>query len=190
MARWPPTSHIRMLVATLFLCRLSPERRYSLPFPLSLNVHFICISVYCNLRNVKKSCVYRCFGLFFYIQIYIFDLYNKMQLKRIEVNKKIPNPKQNYEYEFKSLIESINKNGFYKESALELNKNFEVFDGAHRLSCAIAFNIKKLPVKFSKKYINNTYDYSINWFRKNGLGYLEPYIINKYNKLIDKKIII
>ena len=119
-----------------------------------------------------------------------FDLYNKMQLKRIEVNKKIPNPKDNYEYEFKSLIESIKKNGFYKESALELNKNFEVFDGAHRLSCAIAFNIKKLPVKFSKNYINKTYDYSIDWFRKNGLKTLEPYIINKYNELIDKKIII
>ena len=119
-----------------------------------------------------------------------FELYNKMQLKRIEVNKKIPNPKENYEYEFKSLIESIKINGFYSKSALELNKNFEVFDGAHRLACAIAFNIEKLPVKFSNKYINKTYDYSIKWFRKNGLVYLEPYIINKYNELIDKKIIV
>ena len=73
---------------------------------------------------------------------------------------------------------------------MELNKRFEVFDGAHRLACAVAFNIHKIPVKFSQKYINKTYDYSLEWFRNNGLSNFETYIMEKYQELVKKEIIV
>ena len=121
---------------------------------------------------------------------YGFNLYKKMQFKRIQVNSEIIYKKEDYEYEFKRLINSIETNGFDNKKKLALNKKYEVFDGAHRLACAIAFNIEKLPVEFNLKYIDKTYDYSLNWFKENGLEYFRPYIMNKYRELKDKKIII
>ena len=120
---------------------------------------------------------------------YGFDLYNIMKKKRIEVNKNIPYRRENYELEFRELIKSINLNGFDNSKKLILNKDYQVFDGAHRISCALAFNIKKIPVEFNYKYIDKTYDYSLNWFTENGLGYFEPFILKKYNELIENNII-
>ena len=86
-------------------------------------------------------------------------------------------------------IKSVSINGYINDSYLELNKNFEVFDGAHRLTCALAFNIEKIPVRFSEKYVNKNYDYSLDWFRNNGLAHMEEYILKKYKDLKDKKIV-
>lgn len=124
------------------------------------------------------------------INDYGFDLYNKMQQKRICTNKRITNVNNNYEENFRKLIQSIEINGYDKNMPVELNKDFEVFDGAHRLSCAIAFNIEKIPVKFSEKYIDMHYDYSLKWFKENGLADFEVYIIKKYKDLVNKKIIV
>lgn len=119
-----------------------------------------------------------------------FELYNKMQQKRIATNREIPKDNKDYENEFKKLIQSIEINGYDTEKPVELNKRFEVFDGAHRLACAVAFNIHKIPVKFSQKYINKTYDYSLEWFRNNGLSNFETYIMEKYQELVKKEIIV
>lgn len=120
-----------------------------------------------------------------------FTLYNEMQQKRITTNKEIPNSStRDYEEDFKELIKSILENGYINKNPVELNKNFEVFDGAHRLVCALALNIEKIPVRFSSKYINKDYAYSIEWFKKNGLAYMEEPILKKYKELKDKKIIL
>ena len=120
-----------------------------------------------------------------------FALYNEMKQKRIATNNEIPNAStRNYEKDFKKLIKSISENGYIDKNPVELNKNFEVFDGAHRLVCALALNIEKIPVRFSSKYINKNYDYSIEWFKKNGLTYMEEPILKKYKELKDKKIIL
>ena len=118
---------------------------------------------------------------------YGFKLYNTMQKTRLKNNLQIPNRAKDYETEFKNLIKSFKDKGYINGSPVELNKNFEVFDGAHRLVCAMAFNIEKIPVKFTSKYIDKEYDYSIDWFKSNGLIEFEQYILKKYDELIKEK---
>lgn len=120
---------------------------------------------------------------------YGFKLYKKMQQTRLSKNKKIP-PREDDEIQFKKLIKSFEINGYDNNMPVELNKDFKVFDGSHRLACAVAFEIPKIPIRFSKKYINENYDYSIKWFNDNGLKDFEKYIIQKYNELVKKGIVI
>lgn len=116
---------------------------------------------------------------------YGFELYRRMQTKRVKQIREIPRFMEAHEEEFKQLIKSFEENGFKDECPLELNKNFEVFDGAHRLAAAIYFGIPKVSVKFSEKYYHKEYDYSLEWFKENGLEDFVPYILKKYNEIFD-----
>lgn len=119
---------------------------------------------------------------------YGFDLYEKMQYTRIKTNKEILVKNKQWKKEFKDLIKSFKENGYINQYPVELSKDFKVFNGSHRLCCALSFNIEKIPVKFSETYIDRIwYDYSIEWFKNNGLSKAEKYINKKYDEL--KKII-
>jgi len=106
---------------------------------------------------------------YFSTERYGMDLYNKMQQVRVGGNLKIEREKANNEEKFISLINSFKENGFNDEYPLELNKDYEVFEGSHRLACALYFNIEKVPVVFNEKLWELKYDYSPNWFKNNGL---------------------
>ena len=115
---------------------------------------------------------------------YGFELYNKMQKTRVSKIKEIPHRMKEYEEDFKVLIKSFEERGYDSSYPVDLNQNFEVFDGAHRLALAIYFNIEKIPVRFSEKYIDKEYDYSVQWFNENGLEDLVPFIMSKYNDIM------
>lgn len=123
---------------------------------------------------------------------YGFELYQKMQETRINRNHEIANLKErNHKKEFEKIIKTFKENGYIESFPVELNKDFEVFDGAHRLACSLFFNIERIPVKFiNEKYITRSYDYSINWFKNNGLGEFEKYIMEKYHSLVKEGMII
>lgn len=115
-----------------------------------------------------------------------FKIYEKMQHIRTITNKEIPEQIKNkkWKMEFEDLIKSFEKDGYIKDYPVELSKDFRVFNGSHRLCCALAFNIKKIPVKFTEKYIDRIwYDYSKEWFKVNGLENVEKHIDKKYQEL-------
>lgn len=115
---------------------------------------------------------------------YGFDLYKEMQYVRMNTNKEIPIKDRQWEKEFKDLIKSFENNGYINQYPVELSKDFKVFNGSHRLCCALAFNIEKIPVKFTEKYIDRIWhDYSIKWFKNNELSKDEKYINQKYDEL-------
>lgn len=115
---------------------------------------------------------------------YGFDFYKKMQDARMKTNKEIPIKNRQWEKEFKNLIKSFEKNGYINNYPVELSKDFKVFNGSHRLCCALAFNVEKIPVRFTEEYIDRIwYDYSIKWFKNNGLSKAENYIMQKYDEL-------
>lgn len=121
---------------------------------------------------------------------YGFELYKKMQQVRINTNKEILTKYKDWETEFKKMIKLFEKNGYMNDYPVELSKDFRVFNGAHRLCCALAFNIEKIPVRFTSNYIDRIwYDYSIEWFKNNGLSDFEKFIMQKYNELVNAKIL-
>jgi len=95
---------------------------------------------------------------FFNKNSYGFKLYSKMQNKR--------GPFPGSEERFRNLIESVRKNGLNYNSPLAVGNNLELIDGSHRLSLALFFRVKLLPLKLSK-WPNKIY-YGINWFKDNG----------------------
>lgn len=118
-----------------------------------------------------------------------FKIYEEMQRIRTNTNKEIPEQvkKKEWKKEFEDLIKSFEKNGYIKDYPVELSKDFRVFNGSHRLCCALAFNIKKIPVKFTDEYIDRIwYDYSKDWFKANGLSNVEKHIDKKYQELSPK----
>lgn len=115
---------------------------------------------------------------------YGMNMYNKMQRIRVSKNKLIEREKAENEGEFIKLIKSFEENGYDKKFPVELNKNFEVFEGSHRTACSIYFNIKEIPVTFNKHIWNLEYDYSLKWFKENGMGDYIPLIKEKYYDII------
>ena len=111
-------------------------------------------------------------------------LYCKMQKIRVSQNKLIEREKADNKENFIKLIESIKKYGFDDKYPIELNKNFEVFEGYHRLACALYFNIDIVPVKFNKMIWNLKYDYSLEWFKNNGMEDYIYLIKEKYEKTL------
>lgn len=121
---------------------------------------------------------------------YGFEIYKNMQQVRIKTNNEIIIKNREWEKEFRELIKSFEINGYINDYPVEISKDFRVFNGAHRLCCALAFNIKKIPVTFTREYIDRIwYDYSMDWFKNNGLSSVEKYIIQKYNELKDMKML-
>ena len=87
------------------------------------------------------------------------NLYEKMQKNR--GGSAYKNPWQ----VFQELITSFNNKGFDSNFPLLVNKDLHIADGAHRLACALYFNVPFIAVKINKKLDHSPYD--INWFKNN-----------------------
>lgn len=97
-----------------------------------------------------------------------FELYRKMQLKRID---------EDWNERFQKLIRSF-ENGIDMESWIETDLSYSIHDGAHRLALALYHGYEDIPVRVFNVNIPRRY-YGIGWFRENGFSESEIAIINK-----------
>jgi hypothetical protein len=88
-----------------------------------------------------------------------FELYNRMQKKRDTSEYKNP------EKVFKNLISSFKMIGFDLYSPIIVDEEMHVINGAHRLSCALYFGVKLVPIRIFRGSFK-TY-FGIDWFKKN-----------------------
>lgn len=100
----------------------------------------------------------------------IWDLYNEMQYTRCNMIKNIPDYMKNNQNNFISLIKSIKHNGFDINKPILINNKGMIIDGAHRLACALFFDIPKVSIITNDEYYSFIpREYSKNWFIKNNL---------------------
>ncbi len=111
-----------------------------------------------------------------------FNLYKKMQEKRGFIKRVDHKNKEDSLERFKKLIKNIEKNGFDEYSFIPVDKNQAIMDGSHRVSLALFFDIKLLPIKIYRKKFE--VDYSIDWFRKNDFSDEEINIIKRKKEKI------
>lgn len=76
---------------------------------------------------------------------------------------------------FKSLIESVDKNGLGNSAYIEVDNSFTIMDGAHRLALAIWHKQEFIPVKIYN--FNNERQYSIDYFWKKSFSTSDLHII-------------
>ena len=90
------------------------------------------------------------------------DLYQRMQNKRGSTAFSRPWK------EFQKLISSFNKYGYDNTFPILVNDDLHIVDGAHRLACALYFNIPFIPIKVNSKLDYSVY--SIEWFKENSFS--------------------
>lgn len=113
---------------------------------------------------------------FYGINDYGFELYRKMQFKRVN---------HVWEERFRELIYSMEEN-INMNSFLELDLNYSIHDGAHRLALALYHNYDYLSVKIFNVQAYRRY-YGIEWFKENGFSKSEiQLILNKFKELLEK----
>lgn len=113
-------------------------------------------------------------------------LYYKMQSKRAEYVKKITTIKvEESIYNFIELIEKVDKHGFDIKYPLEINQDFCLLDGAHRLALALYHKIPKIKV-FFKNGLNFTPNYSLQWFKDMNMFEYVDVIIDTYKSILEK----
>lgn len=115
---------------------------------------------------------------------YGWNWYNEMQMKRVNDNPLIPKHMAYHEEEFKTLINSFEKNGFIEEYPIVVNKDFLFIDGAHRLALALYFGIKRITITIDEKYYNlDSKDFSFDWFENHEMGYVKEKALQKYKQI-------
>ena len=113
-------------------------------------------------------------------------LYYQMQYKRSEFIKHISSIDVSSSiYNFLDLIHKVDIEGFNIDYPLEINQNFCLLDGAHRLALALYHQIPKIKVFFNQG-LNYTPDYSIDWFKAMNMEKHIFNINNNYKKIIEK----
>lgn len=101
----------------------------------------------------------------------IWELYNQMQKERVKQIKFIPTYMSNHQEKFIQLINSIKVNGLLKDYPLLVNKDYMIMDGAHRMACALYFNLDNVYIKTTNEFLNlYPSDYTKEWFEKNNLS--------------------
>ena len=86
-----------------------------------------------------------------------FSYYDTMQKERVNRNSRL---------QFEELIKSVERKGYQSDKhPLTLDTNGLLVDGSHRLACALALGVDKLPVKFSTE-IKGPTNYGKDWFLK------------------------
>lgn len=113
-------------------------------------------------------------------------LYYKMQSKRAEYVKKITTINvEDSVYNFIDLIEKVDKYGFDIKYPLEINQDFCLLDGAHRLALALYHKVPKIKIFFNDG-LNFTPNYSLQWFKDmNMLEYVDI-IVDTYKSILEK----
>lgn len=105
---------------------------------------------------------------------YGFKLYRKMQLKRVN---------HVWERRFRELIQSMKKE-IDMSSYLELDLNYSIHDGAHRLALALYHNYQYVPIRIYNVQVYRRY-YGIQWFKENAFSESEiGLIMKKYKELL------
>tara|TARA_Y100000588_G_scaffold322509_2_gene354600 strand:+ start:48150 stop:48749 length:600 start_codon:yes stop_codon:yes gene_type:complete len=103
-----------------------------------------------------------------------YDLYEKMQMKRMEYRGD-RNDRHNTINEFKGLLKNIEKNGYDYQSSITIDRNQKLCDGAHRFSSAIYFKLPVIPIKMLRQ--ESDIIYGIDWFKNNNFNLNELEII-------------
>lgn len=107
---------------------------------------------------------------------YGFELYHKMQMKRVG---------EDWRERFKALIASVEEHGFNKSSWIKTDVDYSIHDGAHRLALAVYHNIDEVPVKVFNLQVQRRY-YGVNWFKENDFtDYEISLILAKYNEIVN-----
>lgn len=88
-----------------------------------------------------------------------FELYRKMQLKRVG---------EDWNERYIGLIKSF-ENGINMNSWIKTDLSYSIHDGAHRLALALYHNFGEVPVRVFNVSIQRRY-YGIEWFRENGFS--------------------
>jgi hypothetical protein len=111
-----------------------------------------------------------------------FEFYNKMQKKRLNVNKS-----DKYITDFKNLIINVMKNGIDLEQPIKYYDKYTLFDGSHRLSFCYYNNYIFIPVKndHTKANVRYGYDWFSSRFNKNELEIIDNELI-KLKEFINK----
>jgi hypothetical protein len=106
---------------------------------------------------------------------YGIELYNKMQKKR--------GTKARYHTirRFENLINQIQQYGFNSSSRIVIDQDMHLFDGSHRLACALFYKLSDMPVQI--KLCTEPVYYSLDWFKINGFMPKELELME--NKLLD-----
>ena len=109
-----------------------------------------------------------------------------MQSKRAEYVKKITTINvENSVYNFINLIEKVDKCGFDINYPLEINQNFCLLDGAHRLALALYHKIPKIKIFFNHA-LNFTPNYSLQWFKDMNMFEYIDIIMDTYKSILEK----
>lgn len=95
-----------------------------------------------------------------------FELYRKMQLKRVG---------EDWNERFVNLIRSFEK-GIDMDSWIKTDLSYSIHDGAHRVALALYHDYEDIPVKVFNVNIQRRY-YGIDWFRENDFSESEIAII-------------
>ena len=105
-----------------------------------------------------------------------YELYDRMQVKRGNT------PHSDPMRIFKNLIYNIKSKGFDSHSPIIVDEHLNLVDGAHRLACALFFNINNVPIRIQK----GSFDafYGIEWFEDNGSSENEIKLLNQKKKEI------
>ena len=115
-----------------------------------------------------------------------FNLYKKMQEKRGYLKRIDHKDNKDSLEKFKELIKNIKTKGFDINSLVPVDRNQQLYDGSHRLACALYFNQNLIPLKIGKFEFNT--DYSLDWFRKKGFSENEIQLIEaKKREIFYKK---
>ena len=107
------------------------------------------------------------------------ELYQRMQNKRGASVFSRPWKK------FQKLISSFDRYGYDNRFPILVNDDLHIVDGAHRLACALYFNIPFIPVK-----VNSNMDYSVysmGWFKENSFTSYETSLLNDQKDVIFKE---
>lgn len=104
-----------------------------------------------------------------------FELYRKMQLKRVN---------EDWTERFMELIKSF-ENGIDMNSRIETDLNYSIHDGAHRLALALYHKCDEVPVRVFNVEVQRR-EYGMTWFKSNDFTKKEINLINeKLNELLE-----
>ena len=130
--------------------------------------------------TVRYLAIECCFGQ----NSYGLDLYWKLQEGRRKVQP-VPDAVER----FRKLIESVQENGYDPSSEIELDSNYHLINGAHRLALALYYGVKELPC--AVRPYRELHLYDVNWFAGRGFtGQEINLILRKSDELLAKALCI
>lgn len=91
---------------------------------------------------------------------YGFCLYRKMQNLRVKQGYAV-----NAERRYRALMESVDKNGYDRESEIIVDKNLHLLDGSHRIALAIYHEVPCVKIRILNR--EKEVQYGIEWFSQN-----------------------